>query len=147
MQEMKLISFPMRFINYCKGCLGCVSSGECVIHDDMSGILEDMVDADVIVFASPIYFNTISGQMKTMIDRLTPKARQLNDKDYYFLFSAASDNQKLLEPAVCELRGFLNCIGVESEKGIVFGLNAESEGEINHNENALNQAFEFGKNI
>lgn len=67
----------MRFINYCKGCLGCVSSGECVIHDDMSGILEDMVDADVIVFASPIYFNTISGQMKTMIDRLTPKARQL----------------------------------------------------------------------
>lgn len=57
--------------------------------------------------------------MKTMIDRLTPKARQLNDKDYYFLFSAASDNQKSLEPAVCELRGFLNCIGVESEKGIV----------------------------
>lgn len=85
--------------------------------------------------------------MKTMIDRLTPKVRQLNDKDYYFLFSAASDNQKSLEPAVCELRGFLNCIGVESEKGIVFGLNAESEGEINHNENALNQAFEFGKNI
>lgn len=105
MQEMKLkISFPMRFINYCKGCLGCVSFEECVIHDDMSGILEDMVDADVIVFASPIYFNTISGQMKTMIDRLTPKARQLNDKDYYFLFSADSDNQKSLEPAVCELR-------------------------------------------
>lgn len=50
----------MRFINYCKGCLGCVSSGKCVIHDDMSGILEDMVYADVIVFASPIYFNTIS---------------------------------------------------------------------------------------
>ena len=65
--EVKKISFPMRFINYCKGCLGCVSSGECVIHDDMSGILEDMVYADVIVFASPIYFNTISGQMKTMI--------------------------------------------------------------------------------
>lgn len=59
--EVKKISFPMRFINYCKGCLGCVSSGECVIHDDMSGILEDMVDAEVIVFASPIYFNTISG--------------------------------------------------------------------------------------
>ena len=52
-----------------------------------------------------------------------------------------------MDPAVCELRGFLNCIGVESEKGIVFGLNAESEGEINHNENALKQAFEFGKNI
>lgn len=71
---MKLKKFlSMKFINYCKGCLGRVSSGECVIHDDMSGILEDMVDADVIVFASPIYFNTISGQMKTMIDRLTPK--------------------------------------------------------------------------
>ena len=33
--EVKKISFPMRFINYCKGCLGCVSSGECVIHDDV----------------------------------------------------------------------------------------------------------------
>lgn len=40
--EVKKISFPMRFINYCKGCLSCVSSGECVIHDDMSGILEDL---------------------------------------------------------------------------------------------------------
>ena len=143
----KKISFPMRFINYCKGCLGCVSSGECVIHDDMSSILEDMVDADVIVFASPIYFNTISGQMKTMIDRLTPKAKQLANKDYYFLFSAATNDKDSLNPAVCELRGFLNCIGVGAEKGIVFGLNAESEGEINHNKDALNQAFEFGKNI
>lgn len=144
---VKKISFPMKFINYCKGCLGCISSGVCVIHDDMSKILEDMVDADVIVFASPIYFNTISGQMKTMIDRLTPKAKQLNDKEFYFLFSAACDNQELLNPAVCELRGFLSCIGAENEKGIVFGLNAESEGEINHNKDALNQAFEFGNNI
>ena len=143
----KKISFPMRFINYCKGCLGCVSSGECVIHDDMSSILEDMVDADVIVFASPIYFNTISGQMKTMIDRLTPKAKQLANKDYYFLFSAATNDKNSLKSAVCELRGFLNCIGIETEKGIVFGLNAETEGEINHNKYALNQAFEFGKNI
>ena len=71
--EVKKISFPMRFINYCKGCLGCVSSGECVIHDDMSGILEDMADADIIVFASPIYFNTISGQMKTMLNRMFSK--------------------------------------------------------------------------
>ncbi|WP_299523786.1 flavodoxin family protein [uncultured Methanobrevibacter sp.] len=145
--EAKKISFPMKFINYCKGCLGCMSSGECVIHDDMSKILEDLVNADVIVFSSPIYFNTITGQMKTIIDRLTPKAKQLNDKDYYFLFSAACDNQELLNPAVHELRGFLNCIGVESEKGMVFGLNSESEGEINHNKDALNQAFEFGKNI
>ena len=37
--EVKKISFPMRFVNYCKGCLSCVSSGECVIHD---GILEDL---------------------------------------------------------------------------------------------------------
>lgn len=62
--EVKKISFPMRFINYCKGCLGRVSSGECVIHDDMSGILEDMVDVDVIVFASPIYLIQLADKWK-----------------------------------------------------------------------------------
>ena len=89
--EAKKISFPMKFINYCKGCLGCMSSGECVIHDDMSKILEDLVNADVIVFSSPIYFNTITVQMKTIIDRLTPKAKQLNDKDYYKTIMGGQD--------------------------------------------------------
>ena len=57
-----------------KGCLGCkycyAHQGECVQKDDMSKVLEILKDADMVVFASPIYWFDITAQLKTVIDRL-----------------------------------------------------------------------------
>jgi multimeric flavodoxin WrbA len=58
-----------------KGCIGCYScreTSECVIKDDMREIYNDINDSDVLVFASPIYFYTVTGQFKTFIDRSFP---------------------------------------------------------------------------
>ena len=56
------------------GCLACEAcsrnGGQCVQKDDMEKIAEDYLWADVIVFASPMYWGTITGQLKTVIDRL-----------------------------------------------------------------------------
>lgn len=56
------------------GCLGCghcwAHSGECVQHDDMAQVWEQLNDADMVVFASPIYWFDITAQLKTVIDRL-----------------------------------------------------------------------------
>ena len=63
------ISLRKKKINYCTGCGFCYEHKTCTQKDDMAEILDKMISSDVIVFASPIYFYTMCGQLKTMIDR------------------------------------------------------------------------------
>ncbi len=62
-----------------KGCLGCYSckmknppENRCVQKDDMSALYQDIEEADGVIFASPVYFGTMTGQLKLVIDRLFP---------------------------------------------------------------------------
>ena len=59
-------------IHHCNGCWSCLTLGEpgCVIDDDMTGVYPLLAEADLLVFATPIYWWTICGQMKTFMDRL-----------------------------------------------------------------------------
>ena len=66
------ISLRDKTIHFCKGCLTCQESQRCVIHDDADMIVQKMRTADVIVFATPIYYYEMSGQMKTLLDRANP---------------------------------------------------------------------------
>ena len=70
--EVELISLKNKTIDFCKGCFACQKLGHCVIKDDANAITEKMLNADVIVWATPIYYYEMSGQMKTMIDRANP---------------------------------------------------------------------------
>ncbi len=56
-------------INFCKGCLACQKLNHCVIDDDANSITEKIHNAEVIVWATPVYYYEMCGQMKTMIDR------------------------------------------------------------------------------
>lgn len=60
-------------IKHCKGCHACWTRGpgQCVTDDDMPGVLLQMAGADIIVFASPVYFGNISGMLKVFMDRMT----------------------------------------------------------------------------
>jgi multimeric flavodoxin WrbA len=60
-------------IKHCKGCHTCWTRGpmQCVITDQMTEVLAQMGGADIIVFASPVYFGNISGMLKTFMDRMT----------------------------------------------------------------------------
>jgi FMN-dependent NADH-azoreductase len=60
-------------IGYCRGCHSCWfdTPGRCAIEDDMAGVLHELAGADVIVLASPVYFNNVSGTLKVFMDRLT----------------------------------------------------------------------------
>lgn len=60
-------------VNYCTGCGVCNSTHKCVQKDDMAEIMDKMVNADVIVFATPVYFYTMDAQLKTLIDRTVPR--------------------------------------------------------------------------
>jgi len=71
--ETRNIFLAEKEINHCRGCHICWTRGpgQCVISDDMPEVLAMMGSADVILFASPVYFGNISGMLKTFMDRMT----------------------------------------------------------------------------
>mgnify|MGYP004463944347 CR=1 FL=1 len=86
----KLLKLKNHKINYCLGCNTCQrNGGTCIYKDDVSKILEKMIKTDIIVLASPIYFYSISDQMKTLIDRSYAKYNLLSNKIFYFILSCS----------------------------------------------------------
>ena len=73
--NVELLSLHDKTIGFCKGCLACQKTQRCVIHDDADAIVRKMKDAEVIAFATPIYFYEMCGQMKTLLDRSNPLFR------------------------------------------------------------------------
>ena len=61
-------------LNGCNACMGCVE-GDCVIDDDGNEIIKALLDADVLVFSSPIYYGQITAQAKAFIDRFYQVSR------------------------------------------------------------------------
>jgi len=67
-----LLMLKDKNILFCKGCLACYSLKHCIIDDDINDIIDKVVNADLIIFAVPNYFDNVSGLFKNFIDRLHP---------------------------------------------------------------------------
>ena len=70
-----------KHIGYCRGCGVCNTTHKCIQKDDMAEILNKMVEADVIVMGTPVYFYSMNGQMKTLIDRTVPRYEEISGKE------------------------------------------------------------------
>ncbi len=135
-----------RNIGYCLGCGVCNRTHQCVQKDDMKEILDKMVEADVIVMATPVYFYAMDGQMKTFIDRTVPRYTEITDKDFYFIMTAADTDKQSLARTVEGFRGFTeDCLDGAREKGILYGVGAWQAGEI-RNTPAMEEAYQMGRN-
>jgi multimeric flavodoxin WrbA len=136
-----------RKINYCTGCGTCLNGAKpCPQKDDMAGILEQMIAADVIVMATPVYFYTMCGQMKTFIDRVCSRYTEFHGKEFYFIVTAADDNQPAMARTIEGFRGFTSCLDEAKEKGIIYGIGAWKAGDIK-GKPAMKEAYELGKGI
>ncbi len=134
-------------INFCKGCLACQKTKRCVIRDDADIIEQKMLNADVIVFATPIYYYEMSGQMKTMLDRSNPLyVSDYSFKDIYLFATAADTDESAMDGAVKGLEGWISCFDGVRLAGVVKGLGADGIGTIQGNK-AIDEAYEMGKNI
>ncbi len=133
-------------IGYCTGCGSCVASHNCVQKDDMAEVLEKMIAADVIVMATPVYFYTMNGQMKTMIDRTCPRYTEINNKEIYFIVTAADSRKQAMERTLEGFRGFTSLLSGAKEKGIIYGTGAWNVGDIIGSK-AMVQAYEMGKTV
>ena len=133
-------------INYCVGCEVCQQTSKCFQKDDMAVILDKMVNADVIVMATPVYFYTMDAQMKTLIDRTVPRYTEISNKDMYFIISAAEESVEAMERTIEGFRGYTSCLSGAKEKGIIYGTGAWNKGDIKGSP-AMEQAFEMGKQV
>ncbi len=145
--KVETISLIDKSIAFCKGCLACQQTQKCVIKDDSTEIVEKMKNADVIAFATPIYYYEMSGQMKTLLDRANPLyPSDYKFRDIYFLASAAEEEENTMDKAVSGLEGWIDCFEKASLKGVVKALGVTAEGDIK-NHSSLNEAYEMGKSV
>jgi hypothetical protein len=113
----------------------------------MAGLLEEMINSDVIVLATPVYFYSVCGQMKTFIDRTVPRYTEITNKEFYFIMSAADTDKKSLNRTIETFRGFTeDCLDGAKEAGIIYGVGAWNVGEIKDTP-AYIQAYEMGKKV
>lgn len=146
--QVEKISLINKQIGFCKGCLACQKTQKCITKDDAVEIAEKVKNADIVVFATPIYYYEMSGQMKTLLDRLNP----LFPSDYsfcevYMIASAADDNPEAMDGAVKGLQGWISCFDKAKLSGVIRGVGVKDIGDIQHNEKLLREAYEMGKGI
>lgn len=133
-------------INYCTGCGYCTDNHVCAQKDDMIDILEKLVNADIIVLASPIYFYTICGQLKTFIDRCCARYTEISDKTFYYIFTAADINENAVKRAQTDLEGFLYCLENPNIAGELHALGVWKGGDI-YGTDYPQKAYAMGKAI
>lgn len=145
--KVELISLRDKDIRFCRGCLACQKTQKCVIADDAQAIVAKMHDADVIAFASPIYYYEMSGQLKTLLDRANPLyPSDYRFRDIYMLTSAAEDEPSTPERAVSGLTGWIDCFEKARLAGTVFAGGVNEPGEVKGRP-ALAEAYTAGKNV
>lgn len=145
--NVEIVSLTDKKIEFCRGCLACNKTLRCVMHDDADMIREKMLEVDVIVWATPIYYYSISGQMKTMIDRSNPLyASDYKFRDVYLLATAAEDEESTVEGAVKATQGWVDCFEKAELKGVVFAGGVNDKGDIEGHD-TLTKAYELGKLI
>ena len=127
--EAEKVFLRDKTIHYCTGCSTCSLHGKpCPQKDDAAEIIEKMVAANVIVMATPVYFYTMSAQMKTLIDRCCGLYTEMKNKEFYFIVTAAEDDRKLMERTVDTFQGFLDCLENPTIKGVVYGTGVRHVG-------------------
>lgn len=133
-------------IGFCNACYGCRKTRKCVIKDDMSEVLEWMHWADVIVMASPVYFYSIDAQMKALIDRTLPQWTKLDNKEFYYIMTAAEDSDTVMDCTLECFRGFAVCLNGAKEMGVLYGKGVYEAGAVK-NTQYMQQAYEMGKGV
>lgn len=134
-------------IAFCTGCLKCLNSHSCVIHDYADTVVQKMRKADVIVFATPIYYYEMSGQMKTLLDRANPLyGSDYSFRDVYILTTAAEDDSYVSKNAENGLKGWIECFPKATLKGSLFVGGVDLAGSITNNPK-LSRAYEMGKQV
>ena len=142
------ISLKGKDIRFCIGCLSCQKTQKCVLKDDAIEIAEKVKSTDTLVFATPIYYYEMSGQMKTLLDRMNPLyASDYRFRRVYMLSTATEDEESTPEKAVNGLQGWVDCFEQAELAGSLFCGGISDPGEAAGKTVELEEAYQFGKSL
>lgn len=133
-------------IKFCTGCGVCNNTHHCVQKDDMAGLLEKLITADIIVIGTPVYFYCVSAQLKVMIDRLCPRYTEIADKHFYLIATAAENGAGTFDGTLAGFRGMLDCLPGSVEAGRILCGGVWQAGEVKSHR-GMAEAFEAGYSI
>lgn len=143
--DVTKINIASKKIAPCHACYFCREhGGECVCKDDMAEILQAMIDADVLVLASPVYFYSIDAQLKAVIDRTVARWTEVKNKEFYYIMTCADESRSAMDTTLACLRGYADCVNGAKEMGVVYGTGVYKKGEI-RNAPVMREAYEMGK--
>ena len=142
------ISLKGKDIRFCVGCLSCQTEGQCVLKDDVKDIMDKVLDADCLVFATPIYYYEMSGQMKTLLDRLNPMyPKDYQFREVYMIMAAAEDEAYVFEKAYNGLQGFVDCFEKAELKGLVAAGGLTDAKMAGEDTEAMTRAYHLGRDL
>ena len=146
--EVEFVSLKDKEIKFCKGCLACQKLGRCVIDDDANEITAKMKEADVIVWATPIYYYEMSGQMKTLIDRANSLFTTGKNFTEVYVITTSADNEKgVVQTVLSGVNGWIACFDDVQLLGCLEAGGVDSPKEAVSKQELMEKAFEMGKNI
>ncbi len=145
--EVEFLSLHDKDIAFCRGCLACQKTKRCVIPDDADSIREKMLHADVLAFATPVYYYGISGQLKTLLDRCNPLySSNYQFREIYLLFTAAEEDEDVAKRVLDGFDGWVVCYEKARFNGYVFCGGVRGVGDIGGNKK-LEEAYQMGRSI
>jgi len=156
--EVERVYLTDHTITPCKECHGCDQTGHCVIPDDMQKIYPKLLEADIIILASPIFFYGVTAWAKALIDRSQPLwARKYLLKDPslgkegrkrkgFFISVGATKGPKVFEGAILTAKYFFDVLNAEYVGELLF-RGVEAKDDILKRRGALQQAFEAGRRL
>lgn len=144
--KVEKIRVAEKKIGYCRACYACRDNGACAIKDDMAEIMQKMIDCDVMVLASPVYFYSIDAQLKAVIDRSVARWTEVKNKEFYYIVTAADGEKEAAETTLACFRGYADCVEGAKEMGVIYGMGVYEKGEVTST-SAMVQAYRAGKSV
>jgi len=142
-------------ISPCKECRECSKTGECIIEDAMQQVFDDLIEADFLAVASPVFFTTVPGCLKALIDRCqrfwSLKYEQNKNiikkkRRGIFICVAGSGREDIFDCPRKVIRSFFDVLFIDYEADFLYG-ETDSKGEILKNDTAIKDVYNFGKKI
>ena len=133
-------------VHPCIGCNKCGMNGPCIFKDDFEFVRQHIVDADMVVFATPMYYFGISAQLKAVIDRFYAINGQIHRPKKSALIMTYADNSLEKENVIINhYKVLLNYLGWQ-DAGQIIAAGVWPVGAVN-NTDYPRRAYELGKSL
>ena len=144
-------------ITPCLEIYACRKDGKCPIQDDMQALYPKLVAADVLALASPIFFYSVSAQLKAVIDRCQamwakkyllkqPIAPDKPNRRGVFLSVGGSRGTKVFDGALMTMKYFFDALDVSAHRSLLYAQ-VDDRGAIRQHPTALAEAYALGKEL